>query len=452
MGPTTGDDLRERQDAGTTGSEYRSEHLTTGDILPADLPGAEEKYTFDGQADSVRDPKSDRRTGLVVLAVMAGALTLANFFNPSVWPAALLFVALIVPMVLFHEWGHYWTAKKFGIASREFFVGFGPRLWSFQRGDTEFGLKAFFPLGGYVKIVGMSQYEDVDPRFEGRTFKDAKRWQRAIVLAAGSATHFTTALVLIFVVLAFVGIPKATTTIDVVTDDSPAASAEFQQGDRILAVDGEDTPEWEDVQTALRSHPDERIPIEIERDGESLVIYATLDSHTEGETTVGFLGVSPSEVNETTGVREAVPQTFARFGDVFWGNLVAIRNTFAPSNMAKIADQVGGGDSRTDYRFSSPVGVASVAQQLFSRGMLEFLWLVIIINIFVGMFNLFPLLPLDGGHLAVLGIEGVVSKVRGKPFEFDQRHLMPLTIAVLVILSMIFVSSLYLDISDPPRL
>jgi membrane-associated protease RseP (regulator of RpoE activity) len=446
--------VHERRDAATLGSES----LATGDILPSELTsgvstgGADAPGPGSTGGREERDPKDDRRAGLIILSAMLAGLGLASLFEPKIFTAALLFVLIIVPMVLFHEWGHYWTAKKFGIASREFFIGFGPRLWSFRRGETEFGIKAFFPLGGYVKIVGMSQYEEIEPRFRGRTFKDASRWKRAIVLAAGSATHFTTALVLIFVILGFIGVPAPTTTVDRVSDDSPAAAAGVEPGDTIVAVDGAAVSEWDDVRVALRENPGEAIPITLQRDGSEVTVNATLDSVEESGTAIGFLGVGPAERSETVGVARAVPETFGQFGTIFWGNLVAIRNTFAPSNVAKIADQVGGGESRTDYRFSSPVGVADVAQQLFSRGMLEFLWLLIIINIFVGMFNLFPVLPLDGGHLAVLGIEAAVSKVRRQPFEFDQRHLMPLTIAVLVLLMMIFASSLWLDIFDPVRL
>ncbi|MCC7075513.1 MAG: site-2 protease family protein [Acidimicrobiia bacterium] len=447
--------MHERPGTGVPGDEslatgeFLSTELTTGFTVDAEPDGA---GTAPVERDEAAAARADRRTGLIVLAVMLGAVTIASFFNPRVWPATLLFIGLIVPMVLFHEWGHYWTAKRFGIASREFFVGFGPRLWSFQRGDTEFGIKAFFPLGGYVKIVGMSQYEDVDPRFEGRTFKDAKRWQRAIVLVAGSVTHFTTALVLLFVILVFIGVATPTTTVDRVEADSPAVAAGIEPGDRIVSVAGVEVDAWEDVSGELRRHPGETIQVVVERNSETMTLDTTLEEREEGGETIGFLGVGPREVAEKTSVIRAVPETFEWFGGIRWGNLVAVRDTFAASNVAKIVDQIGGGESRTDYRMSSPVGIANVAQQVVARGLLPFLYLVIVINVFVGMFNLFPLLPLDGGHLAVLGTEAVVSKVRRRPFEFDQRHLMPITIAVLMFLMVIFVSSLYLDISDPPRL
>lgn len=427
--------------------------MATGEALPWDLT-ADEGPEPEPPSQPC-DQTAERRRGLLTLAVMVTIVGIAGLAEHRIWWAAILFVALIVPMVLFHEWGHFRTAKRFGIASKEFFVGFGPRLWSIRKGETEYGIKAFFPLGGYVKIVGMSQYEEVEPRFVGRTFRDAKRWQRAIVLAAGSTTHFITALVLIFVVLVVVGVPTTTTTVGEVVANSPAVRAGLKKGDEIAGIDGREVDSWQQVTSELRGRGGEQVAITVLRGGKQLTVEATPESVTEDGKTFGRLGVVASGIldrqREYVGVAEAVPETFRTFGRYAWTSVVAVKETFAPSNLAKIADQVGGGKSRTELRPTSPYGIGSLMLDAM-KSLYLFLVLFIAINVFVGMFNLLPVLPLDGGHLAVLGIEAVVSKVRRRPFEFDQRHLMPITIAVLALLMIIFVSSFYLDVVDTPRL
>src|SRR3712207_1986431 len=112
-----------------------------------------------------------------------------------------LFVILLVFAIMLHEFGHFATAKLFGMKVDKFFLGFGPTLWSFQRGETEYGVKAL-PAGGFVRIVGMNAAEEIDPADAGRTFHEQSAWKRAIVLVAGSFTHFVLAAVLVFSALA----------------------------------------------------------------------------------------------------------------------------------------------------------------------------------------------------------------------------------------------------------
>lgn len=422
---------------------------------PGASPGASDcdsPRDFDG-VDLVRD----RRNGLLILAAMALGLAAAQVFvSDRVIPGFALLCVVLVPMVLFHEWGHWWTARRFGIASKEFFVGFGPRLWSIRRGETEYGIKAFFPLGGYVKIVGMSQYEEVEPGFEGRTFRDAKPWQRAVVLVAGSCTHFTTALVLLFVLLAFVGIPRSepTPTVASVQSGTPAAQVGLVKGDRFVSIGGVPIAGWETAQRELRSRPGVATTVVVERDGAQRSFDVTIGRNPD-DPNVGQLGVAPEIVRTGSDRKQmlaAVPEAFVWFGRITVQNASALVETFTPDNVGKIADQVGGGDSRTDYRFQSFVGIGNIMVQIFGRGLFEILTLVIAINIFVGWFNLLPFLPLDGGHLAVLGVEQTISKVRRRPFEFDQRHLVPFTVAFMALLFMIFVSSVYLDVTAPQQL
>jgi len=420
-------------------------------------------FLFSGEDPSgrTRDPDDDRRRGLIWLAAIVAAVLVAQLLWPGTLVAFVVIMAILIPMVIFHEWGHFITARRFGVAVPEFFVGFGPRLWSFRKGRTEYGIKALFPAGGYVRISGMSQYEPVQPEDRGHTFRDVARWKRAIVLSAGSATHFFTALVLLFVLLAFVGMPRTDVPIPPVVGSvesaSAAATAGLQPGDRVTAIDGQPISDWSEVPQYLQGlTPGAPVTIGYERGGSAGSVSATLGSKTlpDGRT-VGFLGVGPERPDveyETVPVLQAIPQSFVMFGRIVSTNVGAITKTFSASNLKCLGQQMTGGECQTDYRPSSVVGVANAAKQSLLTDPVTLLFLIITLNIFVGMFNLLPLLPLDGGHLAVLGVEAVASKVRRRPVEIDQRHLIPITVGVMSLLMLLFVSSLYLDIANPLKL
>src|SRR5215204_7198015 len=199
-----------------------------------------------------------------------------------------LFVLALMLAIFLHEGGHFTTAKLFGMKVERFFLGFGPTIWSFRRGETEYGVKAF-PLGGFCKIAGMSPYENdgnfleedrsanpaATPTPPERQFRNKPAWQRAIVLAAGSITHFIVAILLIWMVLVAIGIGtgQATTTIDrTVTlnagTPSPAQDAGLRAGDRVTAVAGNQVATFEELRNALTETGGKQITIEFMRDGE----------------------------------------------------------------------------------------------------------------------------------------------------------------------------------------
>lgn len=419
-------------------------------------------FVFSGEDPSGRDrdPAADRRRGLVWLAVIVGSVVVGQLLWPGVLVAFCVIMVILIPMVIFHEWGHYICARRFGVAVPEFFVGFGPRLWSFRRGETEYGIKALFPAGGYVRISGMSQYEQIRPQDVGHTFRDISRGRRAIVLSAGSMTHFFTALVLLVVLLAFVGVPAAeqppiAPLVGSVTEGSAAAAAGLRPGDEIKAIDGQEMPAWSDVSAYLQAHPNQSVTIDYTRDGAAAETTATLRARQVDGRDVGFLGIgvdAPEIVYETMPVWKAVPEAFVYFGRIVRVNGEAVAKTFSASNLRCIGEQIATGDCETDMRPSSVVGVANAAKQSLLESPRDLLLIIITLNIFVGLFNLLPLLPLDGGHLAVLGIEAVASKVRRRDVEIDQRHLVPITVGVMGLLMLLFVSSLYLDILNPVKL
>lgn len=377
-----------------------------------------------------------------------------------------IFVFFVLLAIAIHELGHFATAKWFKIKVDKFFIGFGPKLWSVKRGETEYGISAF-PLGGYVKIAGMNPLEEIPPEDISRTFKAKPAWQRAIVLVAGSATHFIVALVILAAILAIAGekdYETPTLEISKVASETPgeitpSQRAGIKPGDRIVSAAGQRVTEWSQVQQAIRTRPGQRLDLVVERDGRQIALTATLDTCTrlrdgpldceppypDGER-IGFLGVSPEFAVIDRSVGSAVVESGRQVGIGMWQSLVAFKNVFAPSNLNRLFQVAIGRQERSATDPSSLVGVGRLSGDAASEGDFASLFLIIVsFNIFVGVVNLVPLPPLDGGHLAVLGFEKLTRR------EVDVRRLLPITAMVLAVLGMLFVLLLYTDIVNPIR-
>src|SRR4051794_40772980 len=192
----------------------------------------------------VKDPLDEagvgveRRTASRVLVAFVVALIALALFVPGSRTPLILIIGIIL-MVMLHEFGHYWTAKRAGMKVTEYFLGFGPRLWSFTRGETEYGVKAI-PAGGYVRIIGMTNMEEVDPADEPRTFRQGAPRRRLTVILAGVTVNLLIAFLLFFVVIAGQGrvYDGPNTTVERITTDSAAHEAGLATGDKIIAVNG----------------------------------------------------------------------------------------------------------------------------------------------------------------------------------------------------------------------
>jgi len=386
------------------------------------------------------------------------ALVVAATVAFGIWAGlgTLAIVLAIVFMIFMHELGHYVTAKAAGMKVTEFFIGFGPRLWSFRRGETEYGLKAV-PAGAYVRVIGMSNLEEVDPADEPRTYRQQPYWRRLSVAVAGSTMHFLMALVLIFVVLVGFGIPKPDSdnwTVGALTERSPAEDAGLELGDRIVAVDGQRYASFDDLSEQLRSNPGEQVSLEIERDGRVRAVDVELaDTNPAGED-VGFLGIGPEFERVREGPVSGVVESFRTTGEVMWASVRGLGSFFSPSGLGGYVDTLtattnGDNDASVEdnpNRVVSIYGAVRLANQ--SDGIADVLVFLFTINLFVGIFNLVPLLPLDGGHVAIATYERIRSR-RGRPYHADISKLMPLTYAVVLLLVLVGVTSLYLDIANP---
>ena len=372
-----------------------------------------------------------------------------------------IFVVSLVFAIMLHEFGHYATAKAFGMKVEKFFLGFGPTLWSVRRGETEYGVKAI-PAGGFVKIIGMNASEEIDPADAGRTFHEQAAWKRAIVLAAGSFTHFVLAAALIFAALTAIGIPDVdatpTTTLDVVLEDSPAGEAGLRPGERITAIDGRPMADFDAVRAYLEPRGGEEVVLSLARSGASREVAVTLGTENPQGEQSGFLGVGPAPVIEQLSAGEALRSTvsgdFSVFG-IAWQNVKGLGTALSPSALANWFGEVDDPGPRTADGPVSLVGVGQTVNALGTSGdFFNVLFLLALLNITLGTLNMLPLPPLDGGHLAVLVIEESVNGVRrlrgrAPSWRLDPSVITPVALAVILFFVVLSVTALYVDIVKP---
>jgi len=409
-----------------------------------------------------------------LVALVAGIVALGLWAGLSV----IIVILAIVVMIFLHELGHFITARWAGMKVTEFFIGFGPRIWSFRRGETEYGVKAI-PAGAYVRIIGMHNLDEVDPADEDRTYRQKSFGRRLSVAVAGSTMHFIIAIVCLFAVLTFSNVPggrflgsDVTTSpswvIGSVVDDSAAQRAGLAEGDHIVSVDGEEASTFDALTEVVRARAGEAVDIVVEREGESLTVPATLGER-EGDDGVeeGFLGVGPTLPAIDYGPVQAVGQTVDDFALVTWESVKAIGRFFSPAGLSDFASQVADGASPDgptvngseggatssasngeENRVISIYGATRLGAELTDEGVIQLLSFLVILNVFIGVFNLVPLLPLDGGHVAIATYERLRSR-RGQPYHADVAKLLPLTYAVVLVLAFVGLMSLYLDIVNP---
>ena len=372
-----------------------------------------------------------------------------------------IFALSLAFAIMFHEFGHYATAKLFGMKVEKFFLGFGPTLWSFHRGETEYGVKAI-PAGGFVKIIGMSPAEEVDPADRGRTFYEQSAWKRIIVLSAGSFTHFILAAALIFSALAFIGLPNpdvpAKTTLDVVLADSPAGDAGIKPGDRIVAIDGRPVTDFEQVRDYVEPRAGEEVELTLARGGAQRTVTVALEEQERDGVTSGFLGVGPTPIIERVPPGEAISRTMTGDFSIFAiakQNLAGLGTALSPSALAEWFGEVDDPGPRSADGPVSLVGVGQTVNALGAAGdIFNVLFLLALLNITLGTLNMLPLPPLDGGHLAVLLIEEAVNgfrRLRGKAggWRLDPSIITPVALAVIVFFVVLSVTALYVDIVKP---
>jgi membrane-associated protease RseP (regulator of RpoE activity) len=364
----------------------------------------------------------------------------------------LIFIAGIFIMILVHELGHFVAAKRFGFKVEEFFLGFGPPLWSIRRGETRYGVKAI-PLGGYVRIAGMNPFQEPAPEDRDRVFTAKPAWQRAIVLVSGALTHFVLAFLLLLSYFWFLGLPVygGAQVVGVQREldgrPSPAAVAGLEAGDRFVEVDGRPVRSYREFLDYIDTHAGKQISLVVERDGRRVTLEATPTLFRNGRELTGRLGVIVSQAvvaRDRSGPLEGVLDAGRAVGVTAVASLRAMGRAFGPEGIGRLGELVFGGGQRTLNDPVGVVGAARVAGQAAAAGLLEaFLQLFAFFNVFVGILNLLPLPPLDGGHLAVLGFESFTGR------RVDPRRLIPITALVAGFLVLFTIAITYLDVTSP---
>ena len=360
------------------------------------------------------------------------------------------FVALVLVIVI-HEAAHLGVAKAFGIKVTDFFVGFGPKIWSTRRGETEVGLR-WIPAGGYVKIAGMSPYEQISQEDLPRTYGAKPRWQRALVIGAGPAMHFVLAFVFFALWLGLIGQPTDRSPLLVEVPwrldgvASPAFDAGLRPGDRIVSVDGIADPTLDELVAFTQEHAGVPITLTVERDAERFPVTLTpVLAEVDGQR-VARIGVALGEGRrERPGLVGSITDGGALVGDSLVGSAQGIVRVFGPEGVGRLFRLVFTEAERSLGDPASVVGVGRVAGNIASEGNFwDILYLFALVNVFVGFLNLLPLPPFDGGHLAVLAIE----KLRGK--AVDMRKVIPVSAAVAAFFILFTVAVVYVDLVKPP--
>jgi membrane-associated protease RseP (regulator of RpoE activity) len=423
----------------------------------------------------------------------------------------LVFAFGLLVSIAWHELGHLSTAKLFGIRVPQYMVGFGPTVWSRKKGDTEYGIKAI-PLGGYIRMIGMfppddagritarstspwrgmiedarsAAFEELKPGDETRMFYTRKPWKRVIVMFAGPFMNLILAIGLFFTVLMGFGTQQQTTTVASVSPcviaqsehrdsckksdpESPAAQAGMKAGDRIVSFDGVPTKDWNTLSDHIRDSAGKNVAIVVDRKGQDVTLHATIiknrvakkdssGTYVQGKyVDAGFLGFSSATGVVKLGFGDSVTWMTDRVGDAV-DSLAAL-----PGKIPALWNAAFGNGPREP---DSPVGIVGAARITgdiatlhipASQQVAMFVMLLAGFNLSLFLFNMLPLLPLDGGHIAGALWESLrrnVARVlrRPDPGPFDVAKLMPVAYVVAGIFVCFTVLVLVADVVNPVKI
>lgn len=385
----------------------------------------------------------------VILAAIIIAMILLLADKHSRGPA-LVGIALLITIML-HEAGHFIAAKWSKMKATEFFVGFGPRIWSFKKGETEYGIKAL-PLGGYVKIIGMSNVEEVEEEDEHRTFRKGKSTRKLIVILAGITINLLLAFLLFFMFYAVhgVAVPNATPKIDTISPSSGASQAKIQQGDIIKEIDGVKIKTFEDIREQVLSHKvGETITIKYLQDSKLKTGKAKLQSgfNTEGKkTNKPVLGVTQASDSKRLGIFDSAKESVNNMWFITIASGERIKELVSPSGISDYSQTVVKGDYERADRPQSVVGIVNDGGQFVNQDIWTLLGLIAAVNVFLAIFNLLPILPLDGGHVPIILYEKIASKIKRRDVYVDHRKLMPVIAAFFIFIALLSLSTIWLDV------
>jgi len=416
-----------------------------------------------------------------------------------------------------HELGHLLPAKLFGVKVAQYMIGFGPTLWSRKKGETEYGFKAL-PLGGYISMAGMyppakeggaartastgfldtlaqdardQSAETIGEGEENRVFYKLPVHKRIVIMLGGPVMNLLIAIVLYGVVLCGFGVAQYSTTLGIVNEcvatsaeqtecaasdpASPGAAGGLRPGDRLVSIGGTEITNWDQASEIIRANPDETLTWVVERDGEQVTLAVTpmlserpvYDENdqvvigSDGKPVtqeVGFVGISPAT--------EKVQQPVTAVLPAVWDNSVRVGEIILslPQRLVQVAQAAFGGEERDPNGPISVVGVGRLAGEITALDSAPvadraatLIQMLAALNVALFVFNLIPLLPLDGGHVAGALWEGLrrrLAKLRGRPDPgpVDIARLIPLTMVIVAVLGLSSALLIYADIVNPVTL
>lgn len=393
------------------------------------------------------DERPDPAVGALGIAAWAALFVVLAFI--SWWMVA--FVIGLLVSVFLHEAGHYYTARKSGMKVTQFFMGFGPRVWSFHRNGIEYGLR-LIPLGAFVRIVGMNNLDEIDPVDEPQTYRASTYPRKMWVITAGSVMHMILAMLMITGVYAVAGRLEESgqVTVQSVVPDSAADAAGLLAGDLIVSMNGQPATQSDAFRAEIADiPPGQPAVIVIERDGVTTELTATVGARPEADDPRGFLGVSVGSVaRDEKNIPEAI---FLGGSDLVTGVGQAITGIIKVANPVNVWNHLIGTADDPNTKPGTIVGATRISDDIGRfDGWAGYFALLAAVNVSVGVFNMFPLLPLDGGHAAIATYERVRSR-RGRRYVADVQKMMPVVAVTLALLAFMFLTGLYLDIVEPPR-
>lgn len=363
----------------------------------------------------------------------------------------------LVGFIVAHEAGHYFAARATGMKVTEAFIGFGPRIWSFKRGDTEYGIKPI-PFGAYVKIIGMNSLEDVPPEDEHLTYRSKPFWAKSVAVLSGVLANFLIAF-FIFSTVAMVegepvvvdGEPVLTTQVSGVVDaddsgqPTAAAAAGLLTGDVIVGIDGTEVSGWEELRNRIEATAGEEVVLLVERDGERIELTTTMGTRVDPDTgaEVGFLGFAPAVATEDISVLDAGWIGARQVGFAVGFTFESFGRILRFDTLGQLFGGITGGEIDPDVRPVSPIGIVQIGSQAEEFGLVNVILLMAFVNVILGTLNALPLYPLDGGHFAV----ALYEKLTGR--TADIRKLIPVALTVIGVIGVIGLLAIVLDIVNP---
>ena len=405
-------------------------------------------------------------SGRQVVQLLVGVAVLTALFLVLGWGALLLFIVILIAIVMLHELGHFATAKWAGMKVTEYFVGFGPRLWSIRRGETEYGVKAI-PAGGYVRITGFTATEEVPEEDEQRAYRQQPFYQRIVVASAGSVMHLLIAFVLAIIVVFAFGQPTNNVKVAAVEHwpgrATPAVLAGLKPGDVIVSIDGKTFDNPNAAIDVIKRSTGKELTLGVERDGRLIHLDATPENgkgiKVDGTKLAdrGYLGFIPATAMSSVSAPHAPAAAVSTMWSVTDQEAHGIGQIFSPSGISSLwhqltnahyAQKVANNPAEAP-RPESIIGIANLGAQAEQSSIESVLLLLIAINIVFGILNMLPMIPLDGGHVAVAAYEWIRTKKGQAYYRADITKLFPVAAVFIGILAFVSLSAMYLDITHP---